>query len=173
MLSGVRAGAGSLPAAPERAARTAAGGEMLRRFLERLRRKADRGLPRHLREGRRGEDAAYNFLKERGYRIVARNYRAREGRGEIDLVAWDGGELVFIEVKTRKNSDFGAPPDAVDDEKKELLIRTAHEYARRAGAAHDCIRFDIVGVVVEPEQRVELWKNAFSALRRPGGRRRL
>ncbi len=144
---------------------------MLRRLLERLRRRADRGLPRHLREGRRGEDAAYDFLKRRGYRIVSRNYRSREGRGEIDLVAWDGGELVFVEVKTRKNSDFGGPLEAVDGEKKELLIRTAQEYARRAGAAHDCIRFDVVGVVVEPEERVELWKNAFSAIGRRGRRR--
>lgn len=146
---------------------------MLRRFLERLRRRADRGLPRHLQEGRRGEDAAYRFLRRRGYRIVSRNYRPHTGRGEIDLVAWDGGELVFIEVKTRKNSDFGSPLDAVDGEKQDLLIHAALEYARRAGAAHDRIRFDVVGVVVEPEERIELWPNAFSANVRRGGRRRL
>ncbi len=146
---------------------------MLRRLHEWLRRRADRGLPRHLQEGRRGEDAAYNFLKDRGYRIVSRNYRSRKSRGEIDLVAWDGGELVFIEVKTRKNNDFGTPLDAVGNEKKDMLIRTAHEYARRARVADDRIRFDVVGVVVEPQESVELWKNAFSAIDPLDGRRRL
>lgn len=146
---------------------------MLRRLLERLRRRADRGLPQHLQEGRRGEDAAYRFLRSRGYRIVSRNYRSLSGRGEIDLIAWDGGELVFVEVKTRKNSDFGSPLDAVDGEKRDRLIRTALEYARRAGTAHDCIRFDVVGVVVEPEERIDIWKNAFSALGRRDERRRL
>ncbi len=146
---------------------------MLRRLQRWLRRRADRGLPRHLREGRRGEDAAYDFLKERGYRIVSRNYRSRQGRGEIDLVAWDGGELVFVEVKTRKSADFGAPLEAVGGEKQDLLIRTAREYARRAGVAEDRIRFDVVGVVAEPEERIELRRNAFSTSGARGGRRRL
>lgn len=136
----------------------------MHRLLAWLRRKADRGLPPHLQQGRRGEDAAYNFLKGRGYRVVARNYRAHNGRGEIDLVAWDGGDLVFIEVKTRKNEDFGAPLEMVGREKRSLLVRTACEYARRARVADDRIRFDIVTVVVDPEERVELWKNVFSAL---------
>lgn len=146
---------------------------MFSRLLRWLRQRADRDLPPHLRAGRRGEDTAYDHLKNQGYRVVARNFRSRTGRGEIDLVAWDGDELVFVEVKTRKNEDFGTPLEAVGADKRGHLIRTALEYARRAGVAPDRLRFDVVGVVVEPEQRVELWKNVFSAANPRGTWRRL
>jgi putative endonuclease len=146
---------------------------MFSRLLGWLRQRADRDLPQHLRAGRRGEDTAYDHLKNQGYRVVARNFRSRKGRGEIDLVAWDGDELVFVEVKTRKNEDFGTPLEAVGADKRGHLVRTALEYARRAGVAPDRLRFDVVGVVVEPEQRVELWKNVFSAANPRGTWRRL
>ena len=106
---------------------------MFSRLLGWLRQRADRDLPQHLRASRRGEDTAYDHLKNQGYRVVARNFRSRKGRGEIDLVAWDGDELVFVEVKTRKNEDFGTPLEAVGADKRGHLVRTALEYARRAG----------------------------------------
>ena len=64
--------------------------------------------------------------------MVARNYRTKSGHGEIDLVAWQSGTLVFVEVKTRSTADFGEPDRAVDVEKRENLRRAARDYARRA-----------------------------------------
>ena len=130
-----------------------------------LRRASDRALPRHLRDARHGEDLAYRFLRDRGYRIVARNFRQRGGRGELDLIGWDGEQLACIEVKTRKNADFGAPEEFVGREKRRLAVSAAHEYARRAGIEPQLLRYDIVGVTLEPQPRLELYKDAFSERR--------
>jgi putative endonuclease len=98
--------------------------------------------------GRRGEDLAHRFLQQHGFRVVARNYQARSGGGEIDLIAWDGGTLVFVEVKSRGTEEFGAPDRAVDREKRRALVRTAQEYARRARVEWEKVRFDTVSVVL-------------------------
>ena len=71
--------------------------------------------------GREGERIAVDYLTEKGYRILRRNYRF--GRGEIDIIAQDGTELVFVEVKTRRTSAFGEPEEAVTP-KKQSQIRT-------------------------------------------------
>jgi putative endonuclease len=100
--------------------------------------------------GRLGEDLAHRYLRRRGCTIVARNYRPRSGAGEIDLVAWQGETLVFVEVKTRATAEFGQPDRAVDAEKRQHLTRAARDYARRAGVGWDRTRFDIVAVVLSP-----------------------
>ena len=127
-----------------------------------LRARLDRRLPRHLRDARKGEDLAYNYLRRRGYTIVARNYRPRSGKQELDLVAWDKEQLAVIEVRTRASDEFGEPARAVDLRKRRHLIRAAAEYARRAGVDAGKLRFDIVSVVLEDEARVQLQKDAFS-----------
>ncbi len=145
---------------------------MFKALLRRLRARADERLPAHLRDARRGEDLAYEHLCRLGYRIVARNFRARASKGEIDLVGWDGDRLAFIEVKTRATDDFGAPDRAVDQAKRHFVVRTANEYARRANADPSCMRFDVVSVVLGGAQpRVSLEKNAFSARSSRGGMR--
>ena len=101
-------------------------------------------------------------LRAEGYRIVARNYRARSGRGEIDVLGWDGELLACVEVKARKNADFGRPESFVDHDKRRKLISAAHEYARRAKVDSKRLRFDMVGVVLSDPPVVELFKNAFS-----------
>jgi putative endonuclease len=111
--------------------------------------------------GRMGEDAAHRYLRERGCTVVARNYRSRSGPGEIDLVAWHGGSLVFVEVKTRASEEFGTPDRAVDEEKRSALERAAREYARRANVGWEQTRFDIVSVVLGKKLRVEWLKDAF------------
>ena len=68
-------------------------------------------------------------------------------RDEIDLVARDGDELVFIEVKTRKSEDFGRPVSAVDGEKRHALSRAAIRYLKAVGQPRVCFRFDVVEVV--------------------------
>ena len=99
--------------------------------------------------GRRGEDLAHRFLQRAGMTIVARNYETPSGTGELDLVAWDGDTLVFVEVKTRSGIEFGVPERAVDDEKRKRILRGAADYRRRVGAEVHKVRFDIVAIVVE------------------------
>ena len=136
---------------------------MLRFLLDFLRGLAARHLPAHLRDARRGEDIAYRRLTELGYRIVARNYRSRTTKGEMDLIGWDGDHLAFIEVKTRADETFGRPEDAVDGAKRRHLIRTAKDYVRRARVDHNRMRFDIVSVILaRKEPEVRLLKGAFS-----------
>jgi putative endonuclease len=105
---------------------------------------------------------AYEFLRQQGYKIVARNYRPRRGREEIDLIGWDEDRLAFVEVKARKSEEFGRPAEAVDSKKRRLLMRAASEYSRRAGVAAACTRFDVVSIVMEDPPRIELYKGAFT-----------
>jgi putative endonuclease len=79
--------------------------------------------------GRRGERAAEKYLRRCGYRIVERNFRA--AGAEIDIVAMDGETLVFVEVKTRRSRDAGAPEEAVDERKQKQIRRAAEIFATR------------------------------------------
>jgi putative endonuclease len=97
--------------------------------------------------GRRGEDLAHRYLRAHGFIIVARNYRLSSGDAEADLIAWEGEALVFVEVKTRQNADFGPPERAIGEEKRAHLLRVAREYSRKAGTAWEKVRFDVVGVI--------------------------
>lgn len=97
--------------------------------------------------GRRGEDIAQRFLQRLGLVIVDRNYRMASGAGEVDLVGWEADRLVFVEVKSRKTDEFGAPDRAIGREKQWSLIRAAREYARHADVPWEKARFDVVTVV--------------------------
>ena len=118
--------------------------------------------PVNIRHGRLGEDAAYRHLRKLGYTVVARNYRPRDGRGEVDLVAWDKSQLVFVEVKTRSRDDFGAPESAIDSRKRLRIVRAADDYLRRAGREWSCARFDTVSVILRDPVEIEVHKDAFS-----------
>jgi putative endonuclease len=124
-----------------------------------------RELPqaRHIKTGRRGEDQAYFHLRKMGYIIVARNWRAVRHRGELDLIGWDQHVLCFIEVKTRTSRDVKPAEAAVDREKRYQVARMAREYLRRLRPGIP-IRFDVVSVYLEPDQRTEIqvFKNAYS-----------
>jgi putative endonuclease len=116
----------------------------------------------HLASGRRGEDLAHRFLQERGMRVVCRNFRTRSGSGEIDLVAWDGETLAFVEVKSRATEEFGSPDRAIDRDKQLSLLRAGREYARRAGIDWDRTRFDVVNVVLSDPPAVTHVREAIS-----------
>jgi len=75
-------------------------------------------MPAHQRTGRRGEEDAYFYLRQRGYTIIARNYRSPHHRGELDLVGWDRDVLCVIEVKTRTARHFKPAEAAVDRHNK-------------------------------------------------------
>lgn len=116
----------------------------------------------HLRTGRSGEEEAYFYLRQRGYVIIARNYRSPRSRSELDLIGWDGNTLCFIEVKTRTARDIQAAEVAVDKEKQRDLSGVAREFLQtmKGGPA---FRFDIVSVYLESgkETSIELFCNAF------------
>ena len=118
--------------------------------------------PEHQRTGQAGEEIAYFHLREMGYTFVARNYRARNKSGEIDLIGWDGDELCFVEVKTRSSHAVKPAEAAVDGHKKQAIARVAREYLRRMKGSPN-VRFDIVSLYCEDGKRPEitLFKNAF------------
>lgn len=117
--------------------------------------------------GGQGEEIAAAFLKNKGYRILDRNYRF--SREEIDIVAFlpseqyeDGGELVFVEVKTRRNHDFGRPEEAVTESKQEAIFRTAEAYLQERKLIGSPSRFDVIAITMEGnEPHVVHFENAF------------
>ena len=119
--------------------------------------------PQHLHTGRHGEEAAYFYLRDLGYVIIARNYRSPRSRSELDLVGWDGATLCFIEVKTRTTRVLMPAEAAVDAEKQRDLSRVAREFLRKV-EGDPPFRFDIVSVYFEAglEPDIELFRNAFT-----------
>lgn len=97
-----------------------------------------------MKRGKAGEDLAANFLAKNGFTILARNYRFE--RAEIDIVAEEGEELVFIEVKTRRSNSFGAPEEAVTDEKQEQIRSAAEGYLYEHDIDNRLCRFDVVAI---------------------------
>jgi putative endonuclease len=92
--------------------------------------------------GQEGESAAEQYLRHKGYRIVARNLRSSVG--ELDLVAEDGQVLVFVEVKARRTDAFGGAIHAVHQRKQEKLIQLAAQYLARHHLKDRTCRFDVV-----------------------------
>lgn len=114
--------------------------------------------------GKSAEDLACQELARRGYVILDRRYRTR--LGEIDVIARDGGTLVFVEVKARVGDEFGAPEDAITPQKQWRMTRMAETYlmARRLGDDVDC-RFDVVAVDAAQEPAViTVYQSAFDAV---------
>jgi putative endonuclease len=125
-----------------------------------------RRLSQHLLTGRSGEEEAYFYLRRQGYVIVARNFRSRRRRGEVDLIGWDGDVLCFIEVKTRTSRDVKPPEAAVDEAKRRELTAVARDYWRAAARSGNPprIRFDILSIYYASgnNPQITLFKNAFS-----------
>src|SRR5271154_4710655 len=118
--------------------------------------------PMHQQTGRRGEEAAYFYLRRLGYVMVARNYRAARRRGEIDIIGWEKNVLCFIEVKTRTTRDVKPAEAAVDRDKQRGLAAVADEYLRHLASSCQW-RFDVVTVYYEHQSRqpqIELFRNA-------------
>ena len=112
--------------------------------------------------GVRGEMLAQNFLRKRGYAILEKNFRTRFG--EIDLVARKDGAVVFVEVKTRRNSYFGLPEEAVDWKKRRKLALTAQAFLQSQGLENSPARFDVLSILWdgESEPRFSLLEDAFT-----------
>lgn len=97
--------------------------------------------------GREGEQAAVDYLKERGFRILDRNWRCADG--EIDIVAVERHSLVVCEVKTRSGNGFGTPLEAVGRVKRSRLRRLAVLWLNAHGVRFDQIRIDVLGLLRE------------------------
>lgn len=89
-----------------------------------------------------------------GWDVVARNWTST--RGELDLVAWDGPCLVFVEVKTRREGGLSRPEDAVDDGKREQIERLAMAFRRHFGVEESPIRFDLIAVETVDRRAFEI-----------------
>jgi putative endonuclease len=129
----------------------------------------------HIDLGRRGERLAAEYLRARGFEPVASNFKLNVGRNrrgavvqaEIDLVAYEGPLLCFVEVKTRRSDRFAAPEANVDLRKQRQVTRAARAYRRLLGLQNAPHRYDVVTVIIpppdadgrEPAPRVELLRN--------------
>lgn len=111
--------------------------------------------------GQDGETAAEQYLRRKGYRIIARNLRSSVG--ELDLVAEDGAVLVFVEVKARRTQEFGGAVHAVHRKKQEKLVRLASLYLARHHIKDRLCRFDVVLLqgAEETTPQIEHIQNAF------------
>ena len=98
---------------------------------------------RHI-TGKEGEHIATEFLKHIGYKIIEKNFQARQG--EIDIIAKDKEEYVFVEVKTRKNKKYGKPIDSIDKRKIEHIKRTISYYLYLNRLQNKFIRIDVIEI---------------------------
>jgi len=99
--------------------------------------------------GSKGEDLAAEFLKDKSYRIIARNYKTPIG--ELDIIAKDGETLVFVEVKTRKSNSHGYGYEAVDRRKLAKLLRTAQAFLVQHNYTNSSYQFDIISILLSSE----------------------
>ena len=109
--------------------------------------------------GKSGENAAVAYLEQKGYLIRDRNWR--RGHFELDIVAAKNGELIIVEVKTRSDTDFALPQDAVTPQKIRRTVIAADTYIRLF-QIDEPVRFDIIPVIGKTVNfRIEHIKEAF------------
>lgn len=116
-------------------------------------------MAQHNETGEQGEQLASQYLREKGYEIMTRNYRYQHA--EIDLIAKKGKLLVFVEVKTRSNLNYGNPEEFVSYTKAKLVMKAAEHYIFSHNWTYD-IRFDVVAVTIAGTgQRINHIEDAF------------
>lgn len=105
-----------------------------------------------------GENIAAEYLSRKGHKIIGRNYRTKSG--EIDIITLDGKVLVFVEVKTRKNSDFALAREAVNKKKQQRIKNVAREYITKKYCKYEDVRFDVIEIYTE-KKTIQHFENAF------------
>lgn len=111
----------------------------------------------NIQKGKIGEAKAVNYLQNLGYKIIQTNFRCVHG--EIDIIAEDQGVLVFAEVKSRKNADFGFPSEAVGFKKRQAIAKAAIAYIKQKNLFNKPMRFDVVEIIGDC---IRLIKDAFT-----------
>lgn len=109
--------------------------------------------------GSEGEGQAADYLEQRGFQIMERNFRKKEG--EIDLIASKKGDLHFIEVKTRSNENYGEPIDAITPHKKNRMLKVAQNYLMNHPEFDAYGRLFSVMSVESENESIEFFENAF------------
>lgn len=112
--------------------------------------------------GRKAEDLAADYLQGQGYQIVERNFRCF--CGEIDIIAFDGADLVFVEVRSKRSAFAGLPQETVTWPKQQRLRRLAQYYLWQKKRTQQNCRFDVVGLLFDRENEMvslEVIKDAF------------
>lgn len=94
--------------------------------------------------GKLGEDLATKYLEQQGYKVIERNFECRQG--EIDIIAIDKNELVFIEVKTRTNLKYGKPVEAVNQNKQKHLTKAVRYYLYSRHLENEFVRIDVIEI---------------------------
>jgi putative endonuclease len=113
-----------------------------------------------IQTGKEGEKIAADFLKKKGYRIIETNFRC--AIGEIDIIAREKDELVFVEVKTRTSGDLGFPEQAVGIKKQKKMSQLALWYLQKKNTKDTAMRFDVLAIMILPAgNEIKLIKNAF------------
>ena len=114
-------------------------------------------LPAHLITGIDGENAAFFYLRRKGYTVVARRWSTGNLPGDIDLIAWHGPMLCFVEVKTRTAHDLSPAEIAVDSHKRNTLRHLARQYVRQLPQqTAPPVRFDVLSVYLVPGEKKEV-----------------
>ena len=111
----------------------------------------------HIKDGNAAEDAAADFLQQKGLKLIARNFRCPYG--EIDLIMQDGKTLVFVEVRLRSSSDFGGAAMSITQSKQQKLKRSAERYMQLHGEC--ACRFDAILMQSINTGAIEWVHNAF------------
>ena len=116
-------------------------------------------MAEHNELGKKGEEIAQVYLAEKGYKILAKNWRYLQD--EIDIVALHNNQIVFIEVKTRATNYFGEPEEAVSKNKQKYMIRAADAFITNKNRCEEA-RFDIISVLVHGEKwQITHFEDAF------------
>ena len=102
-------------------------------------------------KGNIGEDLAVKYLKKHGYKIVERNYTCQFG--EIDIIAKDKDTIVFVEVKTRTNLNFGHPFEAINKTKLQHIYQTGLFYLQNTKEKYKNYRIDIIGITTNSDEK--------------------
>lgn len=116
-------------------------------------------MAHHNELGKKGEQLAVNFLLEKGYAVVERNYRF--DKAEVDIIAKKEDTLAVIEVKTRSSADFGNPQDFVKPKQIKRLVKAVDEYVTVNNLDVE-VRFDIIAIIKKKKGfNIEHLENAF------------
>lgn len=98
-------------------------------------------------EGKTGENVATKYLENQGYKIICNNFRCMQG--EIDIIAKDKNELVFVEVKTRKSKMYGEAREAVDRNKQKHILEATKYYLYKNRKENNFVRIDVIEVYIK------------------------
>ena len=112
----------------------------------------------NIEKGKIGEEIALKYLISKGGKIIEKNYRTKIG--EIDLIVGMDGELVFVEVKSRSNTNFGYPCEAVNYNKRKKIVNVAKYYIVKNSLNNVSIRFDVIEIYLK-DKKINHIINAF------------